>query len=97
MPEYTKHIERRGRVEAVQFLNVEDASWFAGQFHSSSWSVDHGYDDCDLVFTLTVHRTPGDDVVIHRGDYLVRNGTPWLRDLAVVPYAEFRKKWEPDE
>jgi len=96
MPEYTKHIERRLRMEAVQLLDPADAPWFALQLigaygrEDDAWSLIGEGDN----FTLTV--TTFDGVfVMHRGDYLARSHD--YAKPAVASCETFRQKWEPDE
>lgn len=96
MPEYTQHIERRLRMQAVQLLDASEAPWFAWQLIAAYGCED---DTWALIgeganFTLTVETKDG-AFAMRRGDYLARS-----HDYAkptVASCETFRQKWEPDE
>lgn len=97
MPEFERYTERQERLDAVQFLKIEEASWFAeqiGRNPSVPWTL---VKTSEYDFGITVNKESG-PIDMSRGDYLVRSSTEYGPgiDRGVVKYHEFRAKWEKE-
>lgn len=101
-----KYVERRDRCEVVRFNEPADAGEIAALFGADFYSVDLVNGGLLLsslrtggsTTTVKGPRNPSNDLILNRGDFILVAQTPrGLVPTEVVPWEDFREKWQKAE